>query len=114
VADNVIETTNAHDDEQPAPKKTARKADPLARIVSDVRAAVKELGEFSALATPAHRTQHHLGRSAAWSQQHEAEGTFDSLLLTHAFKAASTGDREALVQLAAVALAQVENLDGGK
>ena len=97
-----------------APKKPARKADPFARIVADVRAAVKHLGEFSALATPAHRTQHHLGRSAAWSQQHDAEGTFDSLLLTHAFKAASTGDRDTLVQLAAVALAQAENLDGAK
>ncbi|MCX5236261.1 hypothetical protein OG824_13730 [Streptomyces prunicolor] len=97
-----------------APKKTTRKADPFARVVSDVRAAVKELGEFSALATPQHRTHHHLGRSAAWSQQHETEGTFDSLLLTHAFKAASTGDREPLLQLAAVALAQVENLDGDK
>jgi hypothetical protein len=105
---DTIETTTA------APKKATRKADPLGRIIGDVRAAVKELGEFSALTTPEHRTQHHLGRSVAWSRQHDAEGTFDSLLLTHAFKAAASGDREALVQLAAVALGQVENLDGAK
>ncbi|MGW5130909.1 hypothetical protein [Streptomyces sp. NPDC004135] len=97
-----------------APKKTARKADPLGRILSDVRAEVKELGEFSAEPTPEHRRPHHLGRFHAWAQQYAEEGTADSMLLTRAFVAASTGTRLALIELAAVAVAQVEKLDGGK
>ncbi|MFJ3775201.1 hypothetical protein ACIPX0_26245 [Streptomyces sp. NPDC090075] len=112
---DIIETVYVNDDEQGAPKKTPRKADPLARIVGEVKAAVKEAGAFSADSTPAHRAAHHLGRSAAWAKQHEEEGSFDSLLLAHTFDAASDpANRPALVRLAAVALAQVEKLDGGK
>ena len=107
----IIETTST---ETETPKKTARKAEPFARILGDVRSAVKELGEFSAEATPEHRRLHHLGRSSAWTQQYAHEGTGDSLLLARAFYAASTGEHQALVDLAAVALAQAENLAGGK
>lgn len=108
---DIIETTTA---ETETPKKTARKADPLARILGDIRAAVKELGEFSAEATPEHRKAHHAGRSSAWTQQYAHEGTGDSLLLARAFHAASTGEHQALVDLAAVALAQAEKLVGAK
>ncbi|UFD97978.1 hypothetical protein PQC18_gp40 [Streptomyces phage Pablito] len=101
-----------------APRKPATpKPDPVARSLSDVQAAMKGLGEYSSTTGPDHRKRHHDGRAAAWAQQYAHEGTFDSLLLSNAFEAVACYDHEqrhALVQLAAIALAQVEKLDASK
>ncbi|WJN62896.1 hypothetical protein [Streptomyces phage phiScoe23] len=111
-----IETT----DEKPTPKRRPRKAparqpEPAHTVLTEaIERQVKELTEVPVTFTPTHRTAHHLNRSAAWQKQFRAEGAADSQILTAAFEAAGKGSREALEKLAAVALSQIERLDGGK
>lgn len=116
------ETTEAEVVETKPKRRTPRKAatpkpDPMARIFNDVQVAVKGLGEYSSSPSPEHRRRHHDGRATAWAQQYSHEGSFDSLLLSHTFEAVACYDHEqryALVQLAAIALNQVEMLDAAK
>lgn len=111
---NETETVEATEDKPTSKRRAPRKADPMPRSLADVQAAMKGLGEYSSLTGPEHRKRHHDGRAAAWAQQYAHEGTFDSLLLSNAFEAVACYDHEqrhALVQLAAVALRRVEQID---
>ncbi|WP_432078654.1 hypothetical protein [Streptomyces sp. YPW6] len=101
--------------ETTTPKKTTRKPDPMTRVLNEVRAAVKNLGEYPANPGTDDRRRQHDGRAAAWGKEYGRQGTFEALLLSYAFESLAAYEheqREALVQLAAIALAQVEKLDG--
>ncbi|MFF8845476.1 hypothetical protein ACF08N_22580 [Streptomyces sp. NPDC015127] len=101
---------------KPTTKKApARKADPMARILNDVRAQVKALGEYSTEPAPEHRIRHHDGRAAAWNRQYAHEGTIDALVLALTFEALAAlnpaEERYALTQLAAVVFSRIEQID---
>lgn len=86
----------------------------LAVLDEAIQRAMREVVPQTFAATPDHRRRHHDGRAAAWAAQYAHENTFDSLLLSHAFESLACYDHEqrhALVQLAAVALARVQQID---
>ncbi|MGW8953524.1 hypothetical protein [Streptomyces sp. NPDC055709] len=99
----------------PQKKTTARKPAPLTRILNDIREQAKILGEYATNPVPEHRIAHHDGRASAWGRQYAHEGTIDSMVLSYTFEAMSTRnpaeERYALVQLAAVVLARIEQID---
>ncbi|MCD2462481.1 hypothetical protein MBT42_02795 [Streptomyces sp. MBT42] len=110
------ETVETTEDKPTTRKKApARKPDPLGRILNDVRAAAKSLGEYSTLPAPEHRVRHHDGRATAWNRQYAHEGTIDSLVLSLTFEALSSlnpaEERYSLTQLAAVVLGRIEQID---
>ncbi|QAY15945.1 hypothetical protein SEA_JANUS_41 [Streptomyces phage Janus] len=96
-------------------KAPARKPDPMARILNDIRAAAKSLGEYATNPAPEHRVRHHDGRASAWGRQYAHEGTIDALVLSLTFEALSSlnpaEERYSLTQLAAVVLARIEQID---
>ncbi|WJN62584.1 hypothetical protein [Streptomyces phage phiScoe1] len=100
-----------------APKKGARKPDPMTQLVNDVKAAIKNLGEYETTPVNDSRRSGHDRRAAAWAKEYGKAGTQDSLILSHAFEALACYEHEqrhALVQLAAVALDQAAKLDGAE
>lgn len=99
------------------PKKAGRKPDPMTRIVNDLKTTMRSLGEYEAKGYGESRRRLHEGRASAWAREHEQTGTFDALLLSLAFRLlASTEEdrRNALLLVAAVSVAEVEKLDGGR
>ncbi|MFF3015795.1 hypothetical protein [Streptomyces sp. NPDC057939] len=97
-------------------KKATRKPDPMTHVFTDVRAAVKNLGEYTAKPGTDDRRRQHDGRASAWGKEYGRQGTFEALLLSYAFESLAAYEHEqrwALVQLAAIAVAQVEKLDSG-
>ncbi|MFF4510568.1 hypothetical protein [Streptomyces mirabilis] len=102
-------------DTDQAPKKGARKPDPMTRAITDMKQAAKHLGEYDVKATPKGRINLHDQRAAAWGREYSEKGTFDALLLSLAFEALGSYEQEqryALLQLSAVALNQAVALDG--
>jgi hypothetical protein len=101
-----------------AAKKGGRKPDPMARIVNDVKASIKSLGDYEAKEYPVTRNRYYDERSAVWARQYGREGTLDALVLSYAHEVlASLNDaerRHALLQLAAVAINEVSRLDGAE
>ncbi|MGW1040066.1 hypothetical protein [Streptomyces sp. NPDC002547] len=105
-----VETTKA----EQAPKKGGRKPDPMTRLLNDLKGAIKELGEYTTTDTYDFRRRLHDGRAAAWAKEYGKTGAFDALLLSHTFEALACyrhEQRHALLQLAAVAVAEAEKLD---
>ncbi|WAB08744.1 hypothetical protein SEA_ANDRIS_40 [Streptomyces phage Andris] len=96
-------------------KRAPRKPDAMTRILNDIRAQAKILGEYATNPVPEHRLAHHDGRAAAWGRQYAHEGTIDAMVLSYSFEAMSTRnpaeERYALVQLAAVVMARIEQID---
>ncbi|MEU8133212.1 hypothetical protein [Streptodolium elevatio] len=101
------------------PKKAGRKPDPMTRILNDLKAAIKGLGEYESKSYGEARRHVHDGRAFAWAREYERTGTFDALLLAHTFGALCESDdrqrqRDVLLDVAAVAIAKIEKLDGGQ
>ncbi|KPC89324.1 hypothetical protein ADL35_02495 [Streptomyces sp. NRRL WC-3753] len=96
-------------------KRAPRKADPLAKLLGELRAEMGKAGGFTP--TPAYRRPPHDGRSAAWGREYEKSGSLDALILSLAFEAGASTEAElryALLQLAANALNVIKTLDGVK
>ncbi|MFJ6183790.1 hypothetical protein [Streptomyces sp. NPDC092295] len=98
------------------PRKAATdKPDPMDALLAEMKEATSHLGAMPSAGTPEHRRKHHDGRAAAWGQQYAHEGTSDSFLLSLAFEASASYEKEAryaLLQLAGAALALADRLDG--
>jgi hypothetical protein len=97
------------------PKKTTRKADPLTRILADIKAEAKKVTEWDVSPVPQGRALVHDGRAAAWGQQYAKDSTFDALVLSLTFEAlASLNEAESrysLTQLVAVVLDRIAQID---
>ncbi|WDS51756.1 hypothetical protein SEA_TRIUMPH_42 [Streptomyces phage Triumph] len=113
-----IETETVESTEKPASRRRAPRSNKtmttLAVLDDALQRAMREVVPQTFAATPDHRRRHHDGRATAWARQYAHEGTYDSLLLSHAFESLSCyphEQRHALVQLAAVALGRVQQLD---
>lgn len=101
----------------PAPKKAARKPDPMTQLLNEVRAELKQVGEWTTTDAYAFRRRQHDSRAAAWGREYAKTGAFDAMLLSLAFEALACypqEQRHSLVQLAAAALAAAEKLETGK
>lgn len=97
------------------PKRAPRKADPLGKLLGDLRAEMSKAGGFTP--TPAYRRHPHDGRAAAWGREYEKTGSLDALILSLAFEAGASTEAElryALLQLAANAMNVIKTLDGVK
>lgn len=106
------------DEKTPTPKKTTRKPDPLARLMNDVKAEMKNLAGASVTPPSASRTDQYERRASAWGRHYAEHGTLDGLILSLGFEALAglnpAERRHSLLQLAAAALVAVEKLDGEK
>ncbi|WP_432006281.1 hypothetical protein [Streptomyces parvus] len=108
--------------ETTAPKPTAKKAparkpDPMARIIADMKEAGKALGGFGTKDHDEAKRRAYDQLAASWGRDHAITGEYASGLLSLSFEAVACYRREkryALLQLAAVALAEVERLDGAE
>jgi hypothetical protein len=100
----------------PAPKKATRKPDPITQLLNEVRAELKQVGEWKTDAHDSRRRQHDT-RAAAWGREYAKTGALDALLLSLTFEALACYPQEqrySLVQLAAAALSAAEKLEAGK
>ncbi|AXQ65239.1 hypothetical protein KGG90_gp44 [Streptomyces phage Thestral] len=113
MADETTETT-----EKAAPKKTTRKPDPVTQLLNEVRAELKNVGDWDVKPIAAGRSEQYDRRASAWGRHYAEHGTLDGLILSLGFEALAALNpaerRYSLVQLAAAALAAVEKLDGVK
>ncbi|MEV5330886.1 hypothetical protein [Streptomyces werraensis] len=103
--------------ETPAPKKAARKPDPITQLLNEVKAEIKELGEFEVAEINDSLRRGHDRRATAWAKEYGKSGRYDACILSAAFEALSCYQHErrhALLQLAAVAVAAAEKLEAGK
>ncbi|WP_329289596.1 hypothetical protein [Streptomyces pseudovenezuelae] len=101
----------------PAPKKPARKPDPIAQLLNEVRAELKQVGEWATTDAYAFRRRQHDSRAAAWGKEYAKTGALDAMLLSLTFEALACYPQEqrySLVQLAAAVLAAAEKLGTGK
>ncbi|MFE0964035.1 MULTISPECIES: hypothetical protein [Streptomyces] len=97
------------------PKRAPRKTDPLAKLLGELRAEMNQAGGFTP--TPAFRRQPHDGRASAWGREYAKTGALDALILSLAFEAGASTEKElryALLQLAANAMNVIKTLDGKK
>ncbi|WP_031513743.1 hypothetical protein [Streptomyces sp. NRRL F-5123] len=100
-----------------APKKGGRRPDPMTQLIADVKAAIKNLGEYEVTEINDQLRQGHDRRAAAWSNEYRKSGRLDGLILGYAFEVLSSYEHErrhALVQLAAVALNEAARPDGAR
>ncbi|MEU9795089.1 hypothetical protein AB0E27_31640 [Streptomyces sparsogenes] len=101
-----------------APKKGGRKPDPMTKIVADMKAVGKDLGDYTTTDAYAFRRKQHDTRAAAWGREYAKTGAFDAMLLSLTFEALAglnpAERRYALLQLSAAALNEVMKLDGGE
>ncbi|MCS0601075.1 hypothetical protein NX794_07500 [Streptomyces sp. LP11] len=98
------------------PKRAPRKADPLAKLLTELR---DEMGAAAATFTaiPAYRRLPHDGRASAWDREYARTGALDALILSLAFEVGARPAAElryALLQLAANAMTAINTLDGAK
>ncbi|MFH8414330.1 hypothetical protein [Streptomyces collinus] len=111
MADETNETT-------PAPKKAARKPDPMTQLLNDLKAEIKNLGEVSVKMHADSRAPQYDRRASAWGRHYGQHGTLDGLILSLAFEVLAglnpAERRYSLVQLAAAALVAAEKLEPSK
>ncbi|WP_436739902.1 hypothetical protein [Streptomyces sp. BBFR102] len=98
---------------KPAPRKKApaRKPDPMAALLAEMREATSHLGAMPTKDTPLGRRSNHDARATAWARHYASEHTVDAFLLSLTFEALACYKQErryALLQLAGAALALAE------
>lgn len=101
----------------PAPKKAARKPDPITQLLNEVRTELKQIEKWDVADVPAGKARHYDTRAAAWGRAYAKDSGLDSLLLSLTFEVLACYPQErrySLVQLAAAALAAAEKLEAGK
>ncbi|MFF4054588.1 hypothetical protein ACFYZ0_02190 [Streptomyces sp. NPDC001708] len=107
MADETTET-------EQAPKKGGRKPDPMTQLLNELKAAVKELGDYEVADIEPSLRRGHDRRAQAWAEAFGKSGRLDGLLLSRAFEALACFEHErrhALIQLAAVALNEAARQD---
>lgn len=98
------------------PKRAPRK-DPLTKVVDEIKPLVRAVTEPNLRDVPGQARARYRLRADAWAEHSmKAGGGLDSALMRNASEALAQEDparmRHALLRLAAVALAKVQQLDG--